>query len=156
MLENGDGVLNVTVDGTAARTQSFIGANTYTGVTTIAGGAQLTVDVLAIGGETSGIGASTSAASNLVFNGTAPALIYRGNLRDGSLNLGSTSAVTDRLFTIAGAGAIISSTATNNNAIVWSNMGAIVHSGAARAHAHSHRNVDRRQHVQSAHHRQWH
>jgi autotransporter-associated beta strand protein len=121
--------LNVTVDGTTARTQAFIGNNTYTGVTTIATGAQLTVDVLANGGpgNASGIGSSTSVAGNLVFNGAAPQLIYRGNILNGSLNLGSASATTDRLFTIAGAGAILSSTVSNNNAIVWSNTGAIVH-----------------------------
>lgn len=131
VLQDGAGVLNVTVDGTTARTQSFMGANTYSGVTTIATGAQLTVDVLANGGVTSGIGASTSAASNLIFNGTAPTLIYRGNLRDGSLNLGSASASTDRLFTIAGAAAVLSSTVSNGNAIVWSNTGDIAHLGEA-------------------------
>lgn len=127
ILQDGGGVLNVTVDGTTARTQSFIGQSSYTGVTTIATGAQLTVDVLANGGSNSGIGASSSAAANLVFNGTAPTLIYRGNLRTGSLNLGSASATTDRLFTISGSGAVLSSTVTNNNAIVWSNTGAIIH-----------------------------
>lgn len=131
VLQDGAGLLNVIVDGTTARTQSFMGSSTYTGVTTIATGAQLTVDVLANGGQASGIGASTSAASNLVFNGTSPILIYRGNIRDGSLNLGTASAVTDRLFTIAGAGAVLSSTVGNGNAIVWSNTGAIAHSGTA-------------------------
>lgn len=131
VLQDGAGILNVVVDGTTARTQAFIGQNTYTGVTTIATGAQLTVDELADGGQTSGIGASTSAASNLVFNGSAPTLVYRGNIRNGSLNLGSESATTNRLFTIAGAGAVLSSTVSNNNAIVWSNTGAIAHSGVA-------------------------
>ncbi len=124
------GVLNVTVDGTT-RAQAFLGDNTYTGVTTIATSAQLTVDVLEDGGVTSGIGASSNAASNLIFNGTAPTLIYRGNTRNGSLNLGSASTSTDRLFTISGAGAVISSTATNNNAIIWSNTGDIVHGNNA-------------------------
>ncbi|MBL9082851.1 MAG: autotransporter-associated beta strand repeat-containing protein, partial [Planctomycetales bacterium] len=124
-LLNGGGRLHVTIDG--ARTQALIGNNTYTGVTTIGTTAQLTVDVLANGGLTSGIGASSNAAGNLVFDGAAPTLIYRGNIRIGSLNLGSTSATTDRLFTISGAGAVLSSTATNSNAIVWSNFGAIVH-----------------------------
>jgi len=123
----GGGVLNVTVDGTTARTQAFLGQSTYTGVTTIATGAQLTVNTLANGGSASGIGASSNAAGNLIFNGAAPTLIYQGNLRNGSLNLGSTSATTDRLFTVSGSGAVLSSTAGNNNAIVWSNTGAIAH-----------------------------
>jgi autotransporter-associated beta strand protein len=41
--------------------------------------------------------------------------------------LGSASASTNRLFTLAGTGARLSSTVTNSNAIVWSNTGAIVH-----------------------------
>lgn len=131
VLQDGAGVLNVTVDGTTARTQAFIGPNTYTGVTTIATGAQLTVDVLANGSVTSGIGSSTSDAGNLVFNGTAPTLIYRGNLRNGSLNLGSISASTDRLFTIVGAAAVLSSTVSNSNAIVWSNTGDIAYTSEA-------------------------
>lgn len=131
ILQDGGGILNVLVDGTTARTQAFIGQSTYTGVTTIATGAQLTVDVLADGGVASGIGASTSDAANLVFNGTAPTLIYRGNTRVGSLNLGSASATTNRLFTIAGAAAVVSSTVSNSNAIIWSNSGAIIHSGQA-------------------------
>jgi autotransporter-associated beta strand protein len=133
VLQDGDGILNVRVDGTTARTQSLMGLSTYTGVTSILTGAQVTVDVLGNGGVASGIGASTNAASNLVFNGTAPTLIYRGNLRQGSLNLGSASATTDRLFTVLGSSAIISSTVSNNNAIVWSNTGALAFGGTESA-----------------------
>jgi len=131
ILQNGAGVLNVIIDGTIARTQSLLGQSTYTGVTTIATGAQVTVNVLANGGVASGIGQSTSAAANLVFSGSAPTLIYQGNNRVGSLNLGSNSASTDRLFTISGAAAVLSSTVTNANAIVWSNTGAIAHGTVA-------------------------
>ena len=130
ILQDGAGILNVTFDG-AARTQSLLGLSTYTGVTTIATSAAVTVNTLAAGGSASGIGASTNAAANLVFNGTAPTLVYQGNNRVGSLNLGSNSATTDRLFTISGAGAVLSSTASNNNAIVWSSAGAIVHGTVA-------------------------
>ena len=131
ILQNGAGALNVTIDGTTARTQALLGQSTYTGVTTIATGAQLTVNVLADGGVASGIGQSTSAAANLVFNGSAPTLIYQGNNLVGSLNLGSNSATTDRLFTIAGAAAVLSSTVSNNNAIVWRNTGTISLGAAA-------------------------
>jgi autotransporter-associated beta strand protein len=80
-----------------------------------------------IGGQASGIGASGSAASNLVFSGTSSGLVYRGSTINGALTLGSRSATTDRLFTMSGAGATLSSTVADNNAIVWSNTGAIVH-----------------------------
>lgn len=127
IMQDGAGVLNVAVDGTTARTQAFLGQSTYTGVTTIATGAQLTVNTLADGGVASGIGAATNAAANLVFNGAAPTLIYQGNIREGSLNLGTASAATGRLFTISGSGAVLSSIVANNNAIVWTNTGAIAH-----------------------------
>ena len=130
ILQDGAGVLNVAIDG-AARNQSLLGLSTYTGVTTIATTAQVTVNVLANGGVAGGIGQSTSDAANLVFNGSTPTLIYQGNNLVGSLNLGSNSATTDRLFTIAGAGAVLSSTASNNNAVIWSNSGAIALGTAA-------------------------
>lgn len=131
ILQDGTGALNVTIDGGFARTQALLGLSTYTGVTTIATGAQVTVNVLANGGAASGIGQSASSAANLVFNGSAPTLIYQGNNLVGSLNLGSNSATTDRLFTIAGAAAVLSSTASNNNAVIWSNTNAIALGTAA-------------------------
>ena len=127
VLQNGAGILNISVDGTSARIQSLLGQSTYTGVTTINTASSITVNTLADGGTASGIGQSSNAASNLVFNGASPTLVYQGNIRDGSLNLGSASASTDRLFTISGAGAVLSSTVSNGNAAVWSNTGAIVH-----------------------------
>lgn len=133
VLQNGAGILNISVDGTSARIQSLLGQSTYTGVTTINTASSITVNTLADGGTASGIGQSSNAASNLVFNGASPTLVYQGNIRDGSLNLGSASASTDRLFTISGAGAVLSSTVSNGNAAVWSNTGAIVHgTNAAR------------------------
>jgi autotransporter-associated beta strand protein len=52
------------------------GSNTYTGVTTISGGGTLSVSSLADGGASSNIGASSNAASNLMFNGGT--LAYTG------------------------------------------------------------------------------
>jgi len=129
IIHETNGVINVTKLGNGA--QLWLGQSTYTGVTTIGGSAAslVTVDFMADGGLASGIGASSSDAGNLVFNGTGAGLIFRGNLVNGNLNLGSTSATTDRLFTVSGSGVTLGSTPTTNlnNAIIWSNTGAIVH-----------------------------
>ncbi len=119
------GAISLTKLGTG--NQNWLGASTYTGVTTIGSTGLVTVDTLADGGLPSGIGASTNIASNLVFNGSTGGLSYAGVIRDNNITLGSRSATTDRLFTLAGTGARMSSTVSNNNAIVWSNIGAIVH-----------------------------
>lgn len=73
-------------------TQTFSGCtNDYTGVTTIGG--TISIDCIANGGQASGIGASSSASSNLVFaNGT---LVYTG-----------ASVSTDRGFAMTGNGVI--------------------------------------------------
>lgn len=131
IFQDGAGVLNVTKGGTTGA-PTWSGLNTYTGVTTIGGTTGLvTVNTLADGGVPSGIGASSSDAANLVFSGTSSGLIYAGNILEGALTLGSRSASTDRLFTLSGSGATLSSTASNNNAIVWSNTGVIVHGNDA-------------------------
>ncbi len=130
IIGNGTGgAVSVTKGGIGG--MSWLGNNTYTGVTTIGSTGLVTVNTLALGGVASGIGQSSSAATNLVFNGTTGGLVYAGGLLNGSLSVGSRSATTDRLFTLAGSGATLSSTATNNNAIVWSNTGAIVNTGGA-------------------------
>ena len=74
---------NVTKNGSGLWTLS--GTNTYAGVTTISSGT-LSIAAIAMGGTASGIGASTSAATNLVLGGGT--LLYTG-----------TSANTDRGFT---------------------------------------------------------
>lgn len=128
-----NGVINVTKSGDGA--QSWLGASNYTGVTTIGGSGLVTVDFLGNGGVDSGIGASTSDAANLVFSGTAASgLNYRGDISNGILTLGSRSTKTNRLFTVTGAGLTLSSTQTTNlnNAIIWSNVGTIVHGGTAQ------------------------
>lgn len=98
---SGEGGLWRDGDGTA-RIQTLTNFNTYTGATAISSTSNIAhrIDVLflADGGQASGIGASSNAASNLVFNlGTG-----NGGLRW----FGTTNQTTDRLFTIgAGAGA---------------------------------------------------
>ncbi|WP_395730163.1 autotransporter-associated beta strand repeat-containing protein [Prosthecobacter sp.] len=75
------------------------GANTYTGVTTVSGTAVLKVSSLANGGVASNIGASSNAASNLVFNGGT--FTYTG---------GTVS--TDRLFSLGTSGIILNAFGT--------------------------------------------
>jgi len=125
------GVINILKSGSGA--QSWLGLSNYTGSTTIGSTGLVTVDVLANIGEDSGIGRGDAGnnAASLVFSGTTGGLVYAGNVRNGNLVLGSVSASTDRLFTMAGTGATLSSTATNGNSIVWSNTSAIGHTGAA-------------------------
>jgi len=131
ILQNGSGVLNVTKNGTG--NQSLLGLSTYTGVTRINSGT-VTVDVLANGSVASGIGQSGSAAGNLVFNGTST-LAYAGNNRLTTADLAvavAQTARTDRLFTIEGTGTTtIASNVGLSNALVWTNPGAIAHSGSA-------------------------
>jgi autotransporter-associated beta strand protein len=131
-IEDGAGRMNLTKVGTGA--QSWLGQYTYSGVTTIGSTGLISVNTLANIGQPSGIGRgdATSDATNaasLVFNGSTAGLVYVGNVTNSSLILtsGSTSATTNRLFTLAGTGATLSSTVSNNNSIVWSNTGAIVH-----------------------------
>ncbi|WPN36583.1 autotransporter-associated beta strand repeat-containing protein [Pseudomonas sp. P8_139] len=74
----------------AGGTQIMSGCNnTYTGATAINNNSQITVDCLANGGQASGIGASSSAASNLLFN-------------SGYLNYTGGSVSTDHGFTLQG------------------------------------------------------
>jgi fibronectin-binding autotransporter adhesin len=85
------------------------GANTYTGATTINGGV-LSVTSLADGGSASGIGAASSAATNLVLNGGK--LLYTG--------AGSS---TDRLFSVGSSGGTLDSSGTG--AVNFTNTGSM-------------------------------
>ncbi len=136
-LITGAGGLNRSVSGTTAGTLSASAKNTYTGVTTIGAtgaataSAGITVWHLANGGVDSGIGASSSAAGNLVF------ISNTANNQGGILGwAGFTDQSTDRLFTmglgtaaarINASGTVIGTTAPT---LTFSNTGAIVLSGA--------------------------
>lgn len=89
-------------------------ASTYGGVTTIVGGV-LGVDHLTNGTQASSIGASSSAAANLVI-GNGATLRYTG--------AGDT---TDRLFTLSAGTSVIESSGTGE--IVFSNTGSAAYAG---------------------------
>ncbi|MBB6425784.1 autotransporter-associated beta strand repeat-containing protein, partial [Sphingopyxis sp. JAI128] len=98
-INGGNGVYSGVISGsggiwrTGGGTQTFNGCNhSYTGATTLQG-ATITTDCLANGGQASGIGASSSASANLVFN--SGALNYTG----GTIDI-------DRGFNLVGYGVI--------------------------------------------------
>ncbi|MFN4943171.1 MAG: beta strand repeat-containing protein, partial [Akkermansiaceae bacterium] len=88
------------------------GANTYTGVTTVSGGI-LDVSALANGGNSSSIGASTSAAGNLILNG-------------GTLRYTGASVNTDRLFSLQTTSTI---DASGTGAVNFTNAGSMGFNG---------------------------
>jgi autotransporter-associated beta strand protein len=141
----GTGKTNLTIstaNNTASQTTTFVlnGLSSYTGVTTLTkttlGNLLVSANTLADIGEDSSIGRGiatndTTNAESLVFSGLGAELRYIGNILNGNLTLGSTSASTNRLFTVSGSAATLSNTASNNNAIVWSNPGPILHGSNA-------------------------
>ncbi len=136
VIHETNGQISVVKMGTT-NSQTWNGVSNYTGSTTIgvAGTGttgSLTVSTLADLGVNSSIGRGDlgNNAGSLIFGGTTGGLIYTGNVFDGELVVNTVSASTNRLFTIAGTGATISSNVTNNNALVWSNTGAIVYQGS--------------------------
>jgi fibronectin-binding autotransporter adhesin len=105
---SGAGFLTKTDVGTLFLTNA---ANAYVGATIIMGGT-LSVSTLANGGSNSGIGASSSVATNLVLNGGT--LQYSGS--------SATNVSTDRLFNLTGNGGIDAS-GTAAGALVFTNTG---------------------------------
>jgi autotransporter-associated beta strand protein len=115
--DNG-GATSVTKTG-ANQTWILSGLNTYTGVTTVnGGGSRLSVSTLTNGGLASGIGAASSAASNIILDG------------GGMLEYTGAGTSTDRLFSIGTGGGTIMSSGTGP--IKYTNTGAMgfVGSGA--------------------------
>lgn len=126
--ETDSGKISLSYTGNQDRTME--GLNTYTGTTTIQGNGRLIISNLANGGSASGIGASSSDASNLVITGQDTAPDSNGYLDLSTLRYdGWDSATTDRLFTFGstatGAGAAISNTGPNNASLAFTNTGAL-------------------------------
>lgn len=116
---NSGGTLNITKIGTASLSYPLpTTLHTYTGVTTLSGG-NFQVSALANGGSASHLGASSSAASNLVFDG--------GTLVMANLGNGVGSLDTNRLFTVTPNGGGITSNATTP--VNFTSTGAYVFSG---------------------------
>ena len=125
ILQNGNGVLNLSVTGTTG-TLTLSGLNTYTGKTTIGIGLATTAKLIAattlanIGSNSSiGRGDFTSDATN------AASLVFGGTSNAGISYTGTTIASTDRLFTLngnfAGAGGQIAANGVNNAPLLFTN-----------------------------------
>jgi fibronectin-binding autotransporter adhesin len=133
---------NVGITKAGTNTIHLTGMNTFSGPVTLNGG-NLDVTRLANIGSASGIGTgdATSAATNaasLVFNGGT--LRYVGTNAAGAVEATQTPSVSiDRLFTLAGSGAIrsfgsygnlVQGRAANHAALIFNNTGPVVFSGA--------------------------
>ncbi|MDZ4402047.1 autotransporter-associated beta strand repeat-containing protein [Prosthecobacter sp.] len=123
IIEDG-GVGKVSVVKLGTGGQSWLGLSTYTGSTTIGSTGIVTINNLQNGTNPSGIGASSNAASNLIFNGTSATQAYGG-----LSYTGTTNDETDRLFTFNGGadgGARIQSNGVNGATSSWTNTGALL------------------------------
>jgi autotransporter-associated beta strand protein len=123
IIEDG-GVGKVSVVKLGTGGQSWLGLSTYTGTTTIGSTGIVTINNLQNGGMPSGIGASSNAAGNLIFDGFSATQVY------GGLNYtGTTNDETDRLFTFNGGvdgGVRIQSNGVNGATSSWTNTGALL------------------------------
>lgn len=91
IIENGSGTVSLTKTGTG--NLGLSGTNTYTGVTTFAAGI-LGVSTIGNGGVAGNLGAASSAAGNLVFDGGALACMATGSTdRNFTINPGKTAII---------------------------------------------------------------
>lgn len=126
------GVLGLTKLGSNTLTT---GNNTYTGVTTLTGGT-LSVSSIGNGGVAGGLGASSNAASNLVFNGGT--LQYTGadasTDRNFTINTGWTATfeITSNNLTISGGAAVTNGAVTKTGNGTLTLSGTNLHTSATR------------------------
>lgn len=111
---SGDGGVSLTSGGNTA---TLSGANSYTGATRINTGV-LAVSSLGNGGSPSGIGAASSAATNLVLSG-------------GTFRYTGTATSTDRLFSVGTAGGFLDASGTG--AVEFTNTGSMGFNGQTGA-----------------------
>lgn len=107
-----DAIVNSLTSGSVA----LSGANTYDGPTQIETGMLLGTSLLANGGSNSGIGKSTNAAGNLIFNG-------------GTLSYSGSTVSTDRNFTVTTAGGTIGSETSGASTLTFTSTAPIAVSG---------------------------
>lgn len=132
IIEDG-GVGNISVVKVGTGGQNWLGLSTYTGTTTIGSTGIVGINNLENGGSASGIGASSNAASNLIFNGSSATQAYGG-----LSYTGTTNDATDRLFTFDGGangGARIQSNGVNGATSSWTNTGALAFGASATGQA---------------------
>ncbi|HUO07570.1 MAG TPA: autotransporter-associated beta strand repeat-containing protein [Phycisphaerae bacterium] len=114
--------LNIVVNGAAAGVQYFTTPNgSYRGTTTLTSGT-LAISALANGGSNSSIGASSNAATNLVFNGGTLQYVNFGlNVSNGNVALSNSfTPSTDRNFTINSGTSGTINVQASNATLTWS------------------------------------
>jgi fibronectin-binding autotransporter adhesin len=114
--DNGPNVLSVTKAGPGRWNRGNLIGN-YTGATTINGGT-LSVSTVANGGVVSTLGASSSAAANLVLNGGTLEFVATANL------------ATDRLFTLGTNGGTLRVSSVEGETLSFTGTGTIVAAGS--------------------------
>jgi fibronectin-binding autotransporter adhesin len=122
IIEDG-GLASISVVKLGTGAQSWLGLSTYSGSTTIGSTGIVSINNLQDGGMPSGIGASSNAAANLIFNGASATQAYGG-----ISYTGTTNDATDRLFTFDGGadgGVRIQSNGVNGATSSWTNPGAL-------------------------------
>jgi autotransporter-associated beta strand protein len=120
IIKDNSGTFNTAVNKLGTSTWILSALNSYTGITTIAGGILTTGPggILANGGVASSIGQSTNVAANLVLNG-------------GTLQYANTGAAesTDRLFTLGTGGGTLDASGTSPITFAGNGANALAYAG---------------------------